>query len=287
MPFVQRCYIRRKLVSAPQSCHTVVISSEKVYRMGFEFFERQPQNTSKNFRRRDDFLRRMKEVLTGFDVQVLIFLRRVDEFAESLFKELLFRKRYTGVLDFTEFLDHQRPLFDYRTQIQNMSEHLGPVKVLFYEQACRDGLIRTFCRELGVDPPPDSSAGIHRIRPSPSNFAARFLMRLASEYDLDFMRRSQILEFCLSDTWKDNYGSRSSSLWPSLNSRLSFLAEFADASLLEQFSDSVSDYADCSLPEKDYRDICSLFESWLEERNRYDSLNSRPSSSFPFFENNC
>lgn len=286
VPFVQRCYIRRKIVLAPQSCQTVVISSEKIYRMGFEFFERRPQNTRKNFQRRHDFLRRLRKVLTGFDVQVLIFLRRVDEFAESLFKELLFRKKYTGALDFTEFLDHQRPLFDYKTQIQTMSEHLGPVKVLSYEQACRDGLLRTFCHELGVDPPPDSRTGMYRIRPSPSNFAARFLMRLASECDLDFIKRNQILEFCLSNAWKDNYGSRSSSLWTSLKSRQSFLDEFADASLLEQFSDSVTEYTDCTLSENDYRDIRRLFERWLEDRNRCDSSSSRLSSFFPFREKN-
>ena len=203
---------------------TTVLSSEKIYRIGYEFFENAEQDTPGNRERRIAFLRRLRGLFAEqFDVRVLLYLRRVDDFAESMYKELLFRKPYAGRFLFERFLVEQRALFDFGAQIRELQANLGPVSVHSYHAACEVGLVEHFCGLIGATLPAQPGRG-PRVRRSASNTAALFLERLSAERALTHADRLLVLEFSVSGQMPST-GSGSRSLWPTRESLESFMRQ--------------------------------------------------------------
>ena len=201
---------------------TTVLSSEKIYRIGYEFFENAEQDTPRKRERRISFLRRLRGLFADhFDVRVLLYLRRVDDFAESMYKELLFRKPYAGRFLFERFLVEQRALFDFGGQIRELQANLGPVSVHSYHAACAVGLVEHFCGLIGARLPAQPRHGA-RVRQSASNTAALFLERLSAERALTRADRLQVLEFSVSGRMPST-GNRS--LWPTRESLESFMRQ--------------------------------------------------------------
>ena len=239
-----------------------VLSSEKIYRIGYEFFEEEDQDTPANRERRIAFLHRLRALFEDhYDIRVLLYLRRVDEFAESMYKELLFRKPYTGRFRFDDFLTRQAALFNYGDQAQELRQHLGPVSLQSYDAARKAGLVEHFCGLVGVTLPASFKSD-ERIRRSASNTAALFLDRLAGERSLTRADREQVLEFSLSGRMPESRdGTRS--LWPSRESLESFLQRHRDPALDHLFPGI--DWDDMSfggMNDSEYRANLAAFEEW-------------------------
>lgn len=207
-----------------------VLSSEKIYRIGYEFFEQTEQDTSANRARRVAVLQRLRDLFSDdFEIRVLLYLRRVDEFAESMFKELQFRKPYMGRFRFEDFLTEQRALCNYGDQAQELEQHLGPVSLQSYDAARRSGLIAHFCTQIGATPPQSAGTG-ERVRRSASNTAAMFLARLSADRTVSYADRLRLLDYALKGGLPDP-PDRTRSLWPSRNALEAFMAQYHDPAL--------------------------------------------------------
>jgi hypothetical protein len=245
-----------------RGCGTTVLSCEKIYRIGYEFFASADQHTDENRRRRVAVLRKLRGLFAEhFDIRVILYLRRVDEFAESMYKELLFRKPYAGRFLFENFLREQRALFNYGDQVRELEECLGPVAVYSYHAARRTGLIEHFCSLIGASVPAEVRTDA-RIRRSASNAGALFLVRLAGQRDLSHADRLQVLDFCLSDVWPEPAGRRHS-LWPSREVFEEFLRTHRTPGLEHLFPAVDADrLAFGPLDDEQYAQCLGAFERW-------------------------
>jgi len=243
-----------------------ILSSEKIYRIGYEFFENSDQDTPAKRERRIAFLRRLRALFADdYDIRVLLYLRRVDEFAESLYKEQLFRKPYTGRFLFEDFLREQKALFDYGAQARELGEHLGPVSLQSYDAARRAGLIEHFCGLIGVAPPAQPRPG-ERVRQSATNTAALLLDRLAAERALTHADRLQVLEFSLSGRMPEP-GGKPRSLWPSRESLEAFMRQYRDPALDHLFPAVDWDALQFgAMGDLEYRSALAAFEEWRRSR---------------------
>jgi len=164
-----------------------------------------------------------------FDIRVILYLRRVDLFAESMFKELLFRKDYRGRYPFARFLEEQDALFRYDARIREFEDCLGPVSVHAYDALKGTGVVPHFFSLIGATPP-GTAASDARVRRSASNAGAWFLLQLAQQRDLSPSDRRRVLEFCLSDAWPEPPDAPRS-LWPSATEHSAFLDTYRSATL--------------------------------------------------------
>jgi hypothetical protein len=259
---------------------TTVLSSEKIYRVGYEFFEGVAQDTPENRGRRVAFLQRLRALFADhFDIKVLLYLRRVDEFAESMYKEQLFRKPYTGRFRFEDFLAEQRALFNYGDQVQELQQYLGPVSLQSYDAARKAGLVEHFCALVGVTPPRQPGPG-ERVRRSASNTAALFLNRLAEERSLTRADRLQVQEFSLSGRMLEPAdGARS--LWPSRESLESFMQQYRNPALDHLFPAVDWDHLRFGgMESSEYQSNLAAFEEWRRSGGG-ELLASRPGTSEP------
>jgi len=213
-----------------QGCRATVLSSERLYRIGYYLFGDGPQDSDARRRRRTEVLGRLRALFAGdFDIRVILYLRRVDVFAESMYKELLFRKDYRGRYPFARFLEQQDVLFCYDARIREFEDCLGPISVHAYDALKGAGVVPHFCSLIGATPP-GLVASDARIRRSASNAGAWFLLGLAEQRDLSPSDRRHVLEFCLSDAWPEPQGAPRS-LWPSAAARSGFLDAHRSATL--------------------------------------------------------
>jgi len=98
---------------------------------------------------RKAYIERMRSFFPGPDVKVLTIVRRQDTFARSLYQERVKVTKYR--LKFKDFIENERPSFEYYKHLEIFSEVFGDVEVLTYEDLAGDGLIDAFFNHLGVD----------------------------------------------------------------------------------------------------------------------------------------
>ena len=176
-------WMTRRIRRQSQGCRATVLSSERLYRIGYDLIGNEPQDSATRRRRRSEVLGRLRALFADdFDIRVILYLLRVDVFAESMFKELLFRKDYRGRYLFARFLEEQDVLFRYDTRIREFEDCLGPVSVHCYDALKGTAVVPHFCSLIGATPP-GSAASDARIRRSASNAGAWFLLQLAEQRD--------------------------------------------------------------------------------------------------------
>ncbi len=255
-------WMARRIRRQSQGCRATVLSSERLYRIGYDLIGNEPQDSDARRRRRNEVLGRFRALFADeFDIRVILYLRRVDVFAESMFKELLFRKDYRGRYLFARFLEEQDVLFRYDDRIREFEDCLGPVSVHSYDALKGTGVVTHFCSLIGATPP-RTAASDARIRRSASNAGAWFLLQLAEQRDLSASDRRRVLEFCLSDAWPEPPGAPRS-LWPSAADRSRFLHTYHSATL-----DSLLTVVDAGpleygpLPEAQFARCLQAWEHW-------------------------
>jgi hypothetical protein len=132
---------------------TVLYSAEPFYRMLSPEVEGTPEAapTDDNYwAQRDAYTAKMRELFPQDDVRILICLRRQDDFARSLYQERIKVTRYTSSFD--EFIDSERPLFDFYRQVVMYARHFPRVEVVRFQDLVRDGdLNAAFFGLMGVN----------------------------------------------------------------------------------------------------------------------------------------
>ena len=108
---------------------------------------------------RTRYIRRMRELFPGEDVEIVVCIRRQDAFARSCYQEYVKVTRHDQ--GFEEFLERARHLFRYRRNIELFAEVFPRVAVLVFERLIEDGnLAGRFFGRLGVDVSGPRGAGI-------------------------------------------------------------------------------------------------------------------------------
>jgi hypothetical protein len=100
------------------------------------------------WQRRERYLKNLASVFSDFDVTFVLFFRRVDEYAESLYKTLIGGGHIKERFD--EHLVSGRLLFDYRGQTEAIGRHFRDVRVLPYSA---EDVITPFFAAIGFPKP--------------------------------------------------------------------------------------------------------------------------------------
>ena len=131
---------------------TILVSAEPVYRHIAHYDGWDRYTGAEYWAHRLQYLKMLHSGLAGFDVEVLLFFRSRESFAESLYGEVIRKRHWRGPFD--EFLQAFNPLFDYDRQIDAFRRVFGCVRVEDYDRARRDGLMASFFNAIGFEMPP-------------------------------------------------------------------------------------------------------------------------------------
>ena len=196
----------------------VILSAESLYRLSAKS---EAGAKEKRNAKRMRFLARLAEVTAGFDTEVLLYLRRVDSFAASLYAETIVRTDRTWSFD--EFLTSKDQRLGYRDKIDEFGAHF-PVTVRSFETAAASGLLRSFCADAGI---PDQlpEAETHR-RASMSNAGLLWLRRAkVAQGNMAAPERDRRWHFSLRPENADLFAPGTpTSLWPDRATRDAFIA---------------------------------------------------------------
>jgi hypothetical protein len=109
---------------------TVLISAEPFYR------GRMPGGSS-YWESRRQYISNLRDTITFDDVEVVLVLRRQDEYLESLYNEHVKTTRYSK--DIWSFLTDYRSRFEYKRQIRLWAEYFPTLNVYVYEDLVKSG----------------------------------------------------------------------------------------------------------------------------------------------------
>jgi hypothetical protein len=102
--------------------------------------------------RRSEYVDRVREAFSDFEVEVVVYLRPHASAAESLYKEAAATGTFGG--SFEEFLSDRRVFFDYSSQIDVWRHSFEQVTVRRYDH---DVVSDFFTYVLGIEQPPVSA----------------------------------------------------------------------------------------------------------------------------------
>lgn len=116
--------VLHKKATAAGDVDTVLISSEPFYRG-------QTRTEAPYWERRDEYIRNLRSLLPFDEPEVVIVLRRQDDYLESLYNEQVKVSRYSD--DIWSFFNDYRSRFEYKQQIEAWSRHFPVVNVATFE----------------------------------------------------------------------------------------------------------------------------------------------------------
>jgi len=163
---------RRWLDEAQAWARLTVLSAEPVYR--HVIGHASPDDLPGWFAAHRNYLDRLAGWLAGFDVRPVVYFRRPDVLAVSMYKEHVVRRLLRGrERHFASFLSMTAPYYEYARHIDALRDAFGDVVVRDYGAASRAGLQTDFAEVIGAAnlPPPAHVA----VRASPGNRATLWL----------------------------------------------------------------------------------------------------------------
>ncbi len=134
----------------------VLLSAEPLYRHidgfdGYDVYKREDY-----WLRREKYLTRVRNILSDFDVRVVVWFREKDEFARLMFDE--FAKRDFCGRSYEAFLDEFAVWFDYERQLENLRQTFASVNWSSYHDKLAGGPVPAFFRGIDSSIPAKISA---------------------------------------------------------------------------------------------------------------------------------
>jgi hypothetical protein len=212
------------------------------------------------WQRRYDYLRAVAGALDGFDTEVLLFLRRPDSFAESLYRENVTTVSTTK--SFAEWRQSKAALFDYTAQVDAFMRAFNRVEVLGYETSSAAGLLNVFFSHVGASAPTTQT---WERRSADARVVLWFLIagKGNSRDRLAFAGSPEAAELF------DDYGKPS--LWSSTSERHQFFLSFAGKYGSEYFDGQAYDMTQAFLSADDAERIDVAWAQWA----RRNATNAR------------
>jgi hypothetical protein len=132
-----------KVLSERHAGEAVLISAEPIYRHVY------PRKTPDYWAGRAEYAKRLRTLFPAADVQIVLVIRRQDNFARSLYQERVKVTRYDE--PFSTFIETEPHQFQYFRQLEVFLEEFPGAQVLIYEDLCSSNLIDAFFDAFGVD----------------------------------------------------------------------------------------------------------------------------------------
>lgn len=133
-----------------QKCHTVIISAESFYAMTGFFVDPpdKPARQENYFKSEAEFINTLKDICSAFDVRVICYLRPQDDFASSLYNQLI--KQVDGTGDACgAFLDRTRQIYNYAGHIRLWEQAFGQKNLDIKNfDRCASHIVADFCSEF-------------------------------------------------------------------------------------------------------------------------------------------
>lgn len=126
-------------------CHTIVLSAESFYAMTAFFIDFKGWPRDDYWISEQRLIKKMRDCCEGLEVRILAYLRPQDEFAFSLYNQVV--KNAVGVdYSYDEFISVARPAFDYEGHFALWEKVFGSDHVRLRNfVTCRDEVIQDFC----------------------------------------------------------------------------------------------------------------------------------------------
>jgi hypothetical protein len=143
-------YLRKARKDAARAgCHTVVISAESFYAMTSSFVDIPGRSRDDYWANEQRLIENLRSCCNDFEVKILSYLRPQDEFASSLYNQLI--KNVVGIdYDYESFIKHMHSMFDYDRQFSRWEKTFGAERVhLRNFLTHQDRIIEDFC-EAGL-----------------------------------------------------------------------------------------------------------------------------------------
>lgn len=128
---------------------TVLISAEPLYRLTLGLDRKSHKWRSSSalyWEARDRFIAKMRDAFPFDDVQILICLRRQDNFAKSVYQERIKVTKFSDT--FATFLHKERSIFDYLGQVEAFAKHFPHLKIVTFESLVGTGDLHSAFFEL-------------------------------------------------------------------------------------------------------------------------------------------
>lgn len=237
-----------------------LVSSESFHRNVHGHHDWQGHLLPDAWQKRQRFLADTARAFETFDVTVLLWIRRADEYAESLYGTIV--RGGNTKLTFEEFVRSGSILFDYAKHVACLREHFKDVRVFPYR---RSGMRDSFFSETGLPKPPIE---VERANTTPDarlvHWAANWVRhRETNIVDIE-MRKRFIRAPEQARLFED---SGAVSLWRDDNARIEF-AENSEAGLSRDFfhDERKKKMKTFSFSRTEQQQIDASYREW-EERN--------------------
>lgn len=238
--------------AAARSGDTILLSSEAFYRHVHEVKNWRSVSKEDYWPLRTRYLSRLAEMVgDAAEVRVVLFLRRPDAFAESLYRENV-TKSLTKA-PFSRWLRRTHPLFHYDAQVTAFSSVFPSVDVYRYEDAAADGLVEAFFQQIGFVAPGEGPW----TRRSPD---ARIVLWMHQRRPGTWEQRREFATSQEALDLFDDYGA--TTLWQSCDDRDAFLEQFGGRYGADFFTPPTRDLRPATLSEEDASRIDAAWSRW-------------------------
>ena len=213
---------RAHLIAAALRYDRILLSAEPFYRheiagSGAAGGQRTPAAMLAS---RRAYVDRMAEFFAPFDTEVIVFLRRPDSFAVSLYKSAVVGTLFSGGFD--KFTERRIFRVDYKTQLELFGAYFPKVTYKSYESGLETGIVETFFDTIGAGSPP--SLGSEHLRRSLTNKATLWIDRCKREAALGKRELHRRWHFAMLPEAGPQFGPDDvSSLWNSVDERDRFI----------------------------------------------------------------
>lgn len=207
-----------------------LMSAEPVYRhvLGRSV----PTNEDAWFAAHEAYLRRLRDYLRGFELEIVVYFRRPADYAVSLYKEMVSKARTGPMPDFLSTTQRFGPHFAYPRHVAVLRAVFDRVETLGYENESARGLIAGFYERFGVSPPQIQR---ERVRSSLSNRAVAWICNRAGEGS-KAAQRERVL-YAARDPDGLFADPEPSTLWPSVAAHDAFIDRYRDSYRLDFVGD--------------------------------------------------
>lgn len=220
-------YIRSWAKEASEQGLDVLISSEAIYRHVLSSVQ------GPWIEKRKGYLKRLSTALSGFDVSVVLVLRRQDDYIKSLFQEAVMKNSPAGRKTFTDFrkqylTDHKKTNFNENLCLFEL--FFSKVNVLIYEDLIHSpGLCANFFDYLGLDNKDMSEVGIVRQSlKTEQTVLKNFLNPCISSSKQNYKILNWIRSKPVQNLLNKYYTLEAYDLWENYQARKDFLATFEE-----------------------------------------------------------
>ncbi|WP_069300651.1 hypothetical protein [Neptunicoccus sediminis] len=257
---------RAHLLEVAPNYSQIILSAETFYRMlpsKANLNAKEAEIAANTRGLRSVVFERLAEFLDGFDAEILVYFRRPDSFAESMYTEGIVNGKSTRSFD--EFQNFQKFRFDYGAQIATFKQFF-PVRSYVYEDKSQGGLIDNMFADLGIGPVfAQDTAMARRSVPKP---AALWLRRCKLAPKITKRGFNQRKLFAYLPEHRGYFGGEERyGFWPSIAERDAFTAKALRNAPALSFPPAPRDLPQqCEWSQKDHKTAEAAFREWRAQQ---------------------